>query len=276
VKRIADNSANNEKVQKIIYEIISRAINVNIDSNIPFSEEHIEVLNSLNEYSVNHILSDPEIIRDPRKIPYKANEELKICLVAICLSQSLTNPLRKHRETKEFFIENINIGINADNQKFLSFGNLEPENVLEAINWEIAEDWKIFRDREGHGIISLINEKTNLTGLDNYKVGGDLLYEFARFQRKFTEKERKKEEKARESAQEAFRNAIVQSLATEVAKQQLLEGKNPFELVDLLFAPSRNRKEIKSLKNSGKKIESQIQNSITLLLEGKTPKSEED
>lgn len=270
MKRDVDN----EKARKAVFDIISRAIDVSIDSNVPLEDEHIDILHSLNEYSVNHVLSDPEIIRDPRKILYKANEELKTCLIAICLSQSLTNPLRKHRETKEFFINNIGITVNDNNVKYFSFGEIEPENVLEAINWDIAEDWKIFRDREGAGIISLINEKTNLTGLDNYKSGGDILYEFARFQRKFTEKERKKEERARESAQEAFRNAIVQSMATELAKQQLLEGKNPMELVELMFSPSSNRRDIRRLADKSKKVDSDLEHQINLLLENKSKKED--
>ena len=41
----------------------------------------------------------------------------------------------------------------------------------------------------------------------------------------------------KESAQEAFRNAIVKETAAEIARQQLAAGKNPMELVNLLFAP---------------------------------------
>lgn len=264
----------NKKAQKIVFDIISRAIDVTIVSDVPFEQEHIEVLYSLNEYSVNHVLNDPEILRDPRKILYKANEEFKTCLVAICLAQSLTNPLRKHKETKEFFLENIGVGANNNGEKQISFGNIEPDNVLEAINEEIAEDWKIFRDKDGYGIISLINEKTSLTGLDNYKLGGDLLYEFARFQRKFTEKERAKEQKSRESAQDAFRNAIVQSMATELAKQQLLEGKNPMDLVEMLFAPRSNRRELKKLASENKNPASQLEQQIALMLEQR--KKDED
>ena len=152
----------------------------------------------------------------------------------------------------------------------ISFGAINPDNVRAAIYWDVVEDWKIFRDREGHGIISLIDEKTNLAGLQGYKWGGDMFYEFARFQRKYTEKERKKEERARESAQNAFRNAMIQSVASKVAEQQLLEGKNPMEIVEMLFAPSNNRREVKRLAGKSNEVDPQVENNIFLMLEDKS------
>ena len=77
--------------------------------------------------------------------------------------------------------------------------------------------------------------QTTFIGLDNYIRGGDPLYEFARFHRKYTEKTKLQEEKSKISAQDAFRNAVVQSVATEVTKQQLLAGKNPMEIIDSLL-----------------------------------------
>ena len=258
---------NDNKVRKIVDGIIARSVDVSISSNVDMDDCHIDVLWDLNKYAVNYVLSDDEVIRDPRKIAYKANYELKVALVAICLSQSMVNPMRRAKENKEFFEDNISIETRSNGVKFISFGKVESENVRDALFWEIAEDWKIFRDKEGHGIRTLVDEKTNLAGLGSFKGGGDIYYEFARFQRKYTEKERQKEEKARESAQEAFRNAMVQSIASEVAKQQLLEGKNPMELVEMLFAPQSRNKNVKRLPQSSQKVDPQVEKSISLLLE---------
>lgn len=254
----------NKKLQKIIQGFIRRAIEVEIVSDVPLTEEQLDALQSLNAYCVNQVLSDPEVVFDPRKINYKANQELKMAVVAMCLAQSLINPVRRNKECKEFFDENINIYMRDEKHKVIDFGNLSPENVSDALFEEIIEDWKIYRDKEGFGIKALIDEKTNLTGLSNFNRGGDPIYEFARFRRKYTEKEKAKEEKRRESAQEAFRNAMVQSLANEVAKQQLLEGRNPLELLDQLFAPSGK---YQGAQRVTQRIDPQIENNITKLLE---------
>lgn len=255
------------KLEKIVIGIIDKAINLKIKSNVAFDFEQLEILAGLNEYCVNQVLNDTEVLRDPRKIPYKASQELHASLVAICLAQSLTNSNRKTRENKEFFSDNITINIQESGVKFISFGKINPTNVQDAIYIEIVEDWKIYRDKEGLGIKSLVDEKTKLIGLDNYQRGGDPLYEFARFHRKYTEKEHKKEEKARENAQEAFRNAMAQTLATEVTRQQLIEGKNPMELLELLFSPQTNRNQIKQISKESKEIDPKVQQSILLMLE---------
>lgn len=256
-----------KKLEKIVVGIIDKAINLEIKSNVIFDVEQLEALAGLNEYCVNQVLNDIEVIRDPRKIPYKASQELYSSLIAICLAQSLTNPNRKTRENKEFFRDNITIDTQEPGVKFISFGKIDPTNVQDAIYEDIIEDWKIYRDKEGLGIKSLVDEKTKLVGLDNYQRGGDPLYEFARFHRKYTEKEHRKEEKARECAQEAFRNAMAQTLATEVTRQQLIEGKNPMELLELLFSPQTNRKQIKQISNKSQEIDSKIQQNILLMLE---------
>ncbi|MDR1025851.1 MAG: hypothetical protein LBL47_00490 [Lactobacillus sp.] len=258
------------KIQKIINKIIERAVNVVIDSNVEFDDEQIGALYSLNEYCVNQILNNPEVMRDPRKIGYMANQEMKFALTAICLAQNLVDPLRKYKENLEFFLDNISVTTEEDGVKSLGFGKIRTEAVQEAIYWDIIEDWKIYRDKEGQGIITLMDEKTNLVRLDGYKMGGNPLYEFARFHRKYTERERKKEEKARESAQEVFRNEMVKAVASHVAQQQLLEGKNPMEMVELLFAPQKNQRRIRE----AAKVDPKIEQNILLMLEDKSSDDE--
>lgn len=254
----------NQKFQKIIQNLIRKAIDVDIVSEVALEYEQLEALQNLNEYCVNQVLSDTEVVYDPRKINYKTNQELKAAVVAMLLCQSLTNPSRKTIENKEYFEENITVFMQDEFTKVIGFGDIPPQNVEEAIYEDIIEDWKIYRNKSGLGIIALMDEKTNLTGIDNYRRGGDPLYEFARFHRKYTEKEKAKEEKRRESAQEAFRNALVQSLALEVSKQQLLAGRDPMELIDSLFNSVGQQKRSKS---NGPKIDRQVENNITKLLE---------
>jgi len=241
-----------QKLQEDIQELITQAISARIETSVPLDDDQLDALQNLNEYCVNIALTNPEVKKRPLKTAYKANEELKTALVAICLSYTLVNPRRKVWENKEFFEKNIVLYQEPDNVKFIDFGNIADETIQTAIGWDIIEDWKLYNDREYGGIKSLIDEKTNLTGLDNYIRGGDRLYEFARFQRKFTEKVRIKEEKQRDAAKIAFHNAVVQSVASEVTKQQLLAGKNPLDIIDNLLNEYDNRQtpRISRAKNS--------------------------
>jgi len=224
--------------QDDVQNLINQAFTCTIFTKVELDDDQMAALQNLNEYCVNLVLQTPEVARKPLKIMYKTNEEIKIALVAICLSHALTNPRRKMFENKQFFEKNINIYNNKDNTKDIDFGNIDPQNVIEAINWDIIEDWKLYRDREYGGIKALVDEKTHLTGLDGFRRGGDPLYEFARFHRKFTEKENKIAEEGQIEAQNAFRNAVMQSVASEVAKQQLLEGKNPMDIINSLLGQS--------------------------------------
>lgn len=232
---------NEEERQAEIQELVNQAFNAEIETSVALDAEQLDALRNLNEYCVHSAWNNPEVVKRPLKIAYKTNDELKQALVAICLSYALVNPRRKNWENKEFFEKNIFIHPRPNNVKFIDFGDIAAETVQTAICWEIIEDWKLYNDRDCGGIRALIDEKTNLTGLDNYAVGGNRLYEFARFQRKFTEKTRIKEEKQKDAAKEAFRNAVMQSVAAEVTKQQLLEGKNPLDIIDNLLSDFDNR-----------------------------------
>ncbi len=221
--------------QNDIQNLVDQALTCTIACNVELYPDQIDALQNLSDYCVRLVLQTPEVMREPLKIMYKSNEEFKTALVAFCLCQSLTNPRRKVKESKEFFEKNITIYHHTNNVKEIKFGEIDPFNVREAISWEIVEDWKLYRDNECGGIKALVDEKTKLTGLDTYQRGGDPLYEFARFHRKFTEKENRIAEQSRIEAQNAFRNAVVQSVASEVAKQQLSQGKNPMDIINSLL-----------------------------------------
>lgn len=215
--------------------LIDQALNSLIQSRVPMSYDQLEALQNLNEFCVNFALQTPEVAKKPLKVIYKSNEEFKTALVAFCLCYALTNPRRKLRENKEFFEKNIVLYQLPNNVKEIDFGEISPETAIGAVSWDIIEDWKLYRDTECGGIKALVDERTNLTGLDTYQRGGDPLYEFARFHRKFTEKENKEAEESRIQAQNAYRSAVIQSVTAEVAKQQLLEGRNPMDIINELL-----------------------------------------
>ncbi|MBR1648987.1 MAG: hypothetical protein IJ689_05245 [Alphaproteobacteria bacterium] len=223
-----------------IQNLINQALSCVVISKVELDGDQLDALQNLNEYCVNLSLQTPEVAKRPLKVIYKSNEEFKTALVAFCLCHALTNPRRKLKENKEFFEKNITLYQLPGNLKQIDFGDIDADNVREAINWDIVEDWKIYRDNECGGIKALVDEKTRLTGLEGYKRGGDPLYEFARFHRQFAEKENKIAEQSRIEAQNAFRSAVVQSVASEVAKQQLLEGKNPMDIINSLLSQEDN------------------------------------
>lgn len=274
-----------KKINEKIQEIINKAANSSISSNILLDTEQLELLHQLNIFCINQVLNDTETIKDPRKIIYKSSQEMKIALVALCLTRALTNHRSKQKYTKEFFEQNINIYSDANGSKNIDFGQIEENEAYKAINNEIIFDWMIYRDCQGRGINALVDEKTFNCGLEDFKQGGDPIYEFARFQRKYFEYKHRKELSGRESAQEAFRNTIIQQAAVEIAKQQMLAGQNPLELVNLLFeakdynqaisqilsvplAPPSQTLQIENQNSSKKKHNKKKHNLITTKKEG--------
>lgn len=220
------------EIQKIVDKVAGRKIKTNVF----LSPRQLDIISQLNEFSTHQILYDDEVERDPRKIPYKTNQELKTALCALCLSIALINHRSKNKYTKEFFEDNIFVESENNDTLNIRFENVEEKIVDDAINPELIFDWMIYRDDEGRGIFALINEKVcDIDDLKDYNTGGDAVYEFARFQRKYHTYKKTKETKSKESAQEAFRNAVAQQVASQITAQQLLSGKDPMEFVNMLF-----------------------------------------
>lgn len=235
------------EIQKIVDKVAGRKI----ETNAFLTPRQLNIISQLNEFSTNKILSDNEVEKDPRKIAYKTNQELETAIIALCLSVALINHRSKNKYTKEFFENNIFVeSVDNDTVK-IRFENIEDKIVDNAINPELIFDWMIYRDNEGRGIFSLINEKVcDISDLNDYSAGGDAVYEFARFQRKYHTYKKKKETKSKESAQEAFRNAVAQQVAVQITSQQLLSGKDPMEFVNMLFSKPDFENSIKEITSS--------------------------
>ena len=148
--------------------------------------------------------------------------------------------LTEKPEDKTLILEYCFLALDHQKEEFdfckNTLENIEEKIVDNAINPELIFDWMVYRDDEGRGIFALINEKVcDIDDLKDYNAGGDAVYEFARFQRKYYTYKKTKETKSKESAQEAFRNAVAQQIATQITTQQLLSGKDPMEFVNMLF-----------------------------------------
>ena len=219
------------EIQKIVDKVNSRKV----ETNALLTPYQLNIISQLNFFCSSKILGDVEVRKDPRKITYKTNQELKLALVALCLSVSLISHRAKKNYDKEYFEDNILVDHQAPDILMIHFNNIEDFIVDKAISSELVFDWMVYRDFDGRGISALINEKLCDFELDGYNSGGCPVYEFARFQRKYYDYKRRKQNKNKEKAQETFRNAVVQEVASQIATQQILNGHNPLDFINMLF-----------------------------------------
>ena len=227
---------NKEKIiETEIKKIIDNVAKREIKTNVFLYPNQLAILSQLNVFCTNNILNNPEIEKDPRKIAYTTNIELKTALIALCLSVTLINHRSKEKYTKEFFEKNILVESPDNDTVEIKFEKTDNKIIEKAINPEFVFDWMVYRDKEGRGIFALMNEKVCDLEWHEYYAGGSPIYEFARFQKKYFDYRRNKERKSKESAQESFRNAVAQQVAIQITNQQLLAGKNPMDFVNLLF-----------------------------------------
>lgn len=264
----------NQILQQTLEQLIRRAVGQDIVTDVPLGFQQMQALYMLNRYCVEQTLGDEEVMRDPRKLAYKSNQELQLALSALCLSQSLIRPKRSYKETREFFSANIAVTMNENGLKSVSFGKIAPDLVQEAIYDSIVEDWKIYRDREGMNIKSLVDVKTNFTGLSGFVRGGNKVQEFARFNRKYFEKEKKKEERVREDLENSMRAAIAQNVMSKMTDKLLAEGKSPQEIMNSLMNSLEYKPQNQKRKPSPQLIDKKVEENIAFLLEDKSVEQE--
>ena len=258
-------------LQQTMEKLIGRAIGSRLTADVPLNAEQMYALDNLNHYCVEQVLGNEEVVRDPRKLAYKSNQELSLALQAICLSQSLIRPHRSYKENRAYFSDNISVTMSEDGTKFISFGKVASDLVQEAIYGSIVEDWKIYRDREGMNIKSLVDVKTNFTGLSGFMRGGNSVQEFARFNRKYFEKEKKKEERAREDLENSMRAAIAQNLFSKMTDQMLEAGKSPQEIMDSLMDAIEYKPQKSSQKSIPQQlIDKKVEENIAFLLDDRS------
>ena len=222
------------RIENEIKKIVDKASNVNIITDMPFDNVQIILLEELNDLSVNQALQDEEVQKDPRKLLYKTNQNLKQSLVSLCLTQALVNKRSKGFYTKEYLETNIHVTTTEDGKsKKIEFGNCEEKEVLAAINEEMVFDYILYS--QGRGIDAFSMEKTDCRGVSAFTPGGNQTYEFARFEKLYHEEKARKLAIEKEKLQLAFKETFLRELAVGMAQQQLATNQNIGQLVSSIF-----------------------------------------
>lgn len=222
------------RIENEIKKIVDKASNVNINTDMPFDNVQIILLEELNDLSVNQALQDEEVQKDPRKLLYKTNQNLKQSLVSLCLTQALVNKRSKGFYTKEYLEKNIHVTTTEDGKsKKIEFGNCEEKEVLAAINEEMVFDYILYS--QGRGIDAFSMEKTDCRGVSAFTPGGNQTYEFARFEKLYHEEKARKLAMEKEKLQLAFKETFLRELAVGMAQQQLATNQNIGQLVSSIF-----------------------------------------
>jgi len=243
----AESKKKQQKIEEVVRGFAQKVADMDIESNVALNEKQIGLLKQIHILAINRALSVPEVLRDPRKISYYANDELKLGLCAILMTHALINHLSKAKYTEDFFLKHIFVYTNQEGTvKCVDFNDTEEKAVQSALYDEIVYDWLIYRAPGSRGIRALSDEKTFSQGLKNFASGLSPISEFSRFQRKYFEEKQKKTKDDRDSAQKAFRNSFVKQVA-EAAAKQLLEKQDPMEIAKLLFAGKDYETEIQNL-----------------------------
>ena len=199
-----------------------------IQTNIPLSDESLRGLYRLNSFSHYQAAHDFEVQCMPAKATYKVNQELKLALVALMTTCSLLDPNREGQETEKFFEKEIKIIQKNTMQKYIDFGRIRPFLIQNFLIPEIVDDWILYRDVAGDGIHALMDRKTALQGLSSYMRGGNPVYEFSRFYRKFMEDKIAK----KRASQNDFKKIAMKTLSEQIIQQQLAAGHSAHEILE--------------------------------------------
>lgn len=237
-----------ERVENEIAKIIKKASEVEIVSNVPFNQTQMALLRELNYFATTQTLYDEEVLRDPRKILYKTNQNFKTSLVSLCLTQVLINKRSKGYYTKEYFEHNIDVKTIDSGVKRVDFNHCEDSEVLAAINEEKVFDWILYC--QGRGIEAFVAEKTNCRGLEGFVPGYSPEYEFSRFERLHDEAKKRKQAEEKEKLQQEFKTSFMKELAVGLAKQQIENSSNVIDLVSSLFEKENYNDAISKLLNN--------------------------
>ena len=177
-----------QKIEEVVRAFAKKAADMDIKSNVPLNQKQINLLKQIHVLAINRALSVPEVMRDPRKISYYANDELKMGFIAVLMTHVLQNHLSKAKYTEDFFLQNVVIYTNQEGtEKHVDLDDVEEKIVQDALVDEVVYDWLIYRAPGSRGIRALSDEKTEAQGLKNFASGLSPISEFSRFERKYFE-----------------------------------------------------------------------------------------
>lgn len=244
----------NDLAAKVRADFVNQAVDCEIVSNIELSDEDKALLFQLNQFAVMQVEEDEEVLRDPRKIFYKTDEELRCGLTGLCLAIALTKSYTRKKYNKEFFEDNIKIYHPDKQTKKIDFGEIDKELLSDVLDENLIFDWMVYRDNKGRGLMGLADyHDIDLEEDVNFNRGGTPVYEFARFERKYYKKMREKAGKQKDEMQDAFRRVFA-----EAAARQLAEQINPVEFAAKLFNSKDSAKEIENMLRSLDKHSEQL------------------
>lgn len=199
---------------------------------VPLTDEQMRLIGLLNDFAIHQAEYNAEVRQFPAKMIYKVNDELKLALVALLTTCSLLDPKRHGVETQAFFEKEIKIIQDSYGKKVIDFGRIRPQLVQQSFISEVIDDWILYRDVNGDGIHALVDKKTYMQGLSSYARGGDPVYEFARFYRRFMEDKLAK----KMNEQQKIKEIAVKSLTDQVIQRQLEQGYSPERLLENILS----------------------------------------
>ncbi len=197
-----------------------------IYSSVPLTKGQFDLLNALNQFAVHQAMNDSEVRRMPAKMLYKVNAELKLAIVALLTTCALLNPKRSASDMASVFQRQVHVIQKETHTKQIDFGAIHKDLVQQFLIPEIVNDWILYRDTCGDGIHALMDYKTALQGLTSFRRGGDPVYEFARFYRKFMEDKIAKQQKVNWN----YQKIALQTLSEKLIDQQLKSGVSPEQI----------------------------------------------
>lgn len=239
----------------VLADFVDQAVNCKIISNLPLSDMEKNLLFQLNQFAVMQLEDDAEVLRDPCKIFYKSDEELKRGLIGLSLAVALTKNFSRKIYNKEFFEHNIRVERKKPGCIEINFGAMDRDALDGVLTENLVFDWMVYSDNKGRGLLGLADYKGIYLEDDiDFRRGGSKVYEFARFERKCYKYFREKVQHQKDDMQDAFRRVFA-----EAAAKQLTEQIDPVAFTAKLFNSSDPAKEIasmlKSLENNSKQLE---------------------
>lgn len=212
--------------------VIQKAHECTISTNPGLSYPQMEQLIKLHSFAIYQAQNNTEVKHLPSKLTYTINQELKLAIVALLTTCSLLDYTRHGKETEDFFNKKIQIIQSNSKAKNIIFEDIRPYLLDNFLVPELVDDWITYRDCNGDSIYALMDKKTRLQRLETYSRGGDPVYEFARFYRKFMEDKIQKQDVLKQKMQDT----ALKSLTDALVQQQLEQGINPSEILNNLLS----------------------------------------
>ncbi len=224
-------------MRQTLPEAIHQSQTQKIATSVPLAPAQMRLIELLNNFATHQAEFDMEVRLLPAKLLYKANDELKLALIALLTTCALLDPTRNGNEERVYLESQLKIIQKDEMHKWIDFGKIRPELVVQSLIPEVIDDWILYRDVNGDGIHALMDRKTYLQGLEKYARGGHPVYEFARFYRAYMQDKMAK----KLNEQERFKELAFKSLTEQMIQNQLQSGRSANDLLADLMNGDMNK-----------------------------------